>query len=124
MTWPRRWRKSKRTAARSCSRLAPTRRISPRVSETRPATSWGCTRSRARRDGARMKRFYTSRRLLGIPAWLWLIVPVPLLALGNVLWKGWPPGQLTEPAERGKFFREPALLARDGESFRFVPFGE
>jgi len=71
-----------------------------------------------------MAGWFPSRRILGVPAWLWVMLPIPLLGLGSVLWKVWLPSKLPEPPVRADVFREPLLVARDGDSFRFVPFGE
>jgi hypothetical protein len=71
-----------------------------------------------------MAGFFPSRRLLGLPAWLWVLLPVPLLALGYLLPKVWPPTDIAEPPLRAEVFREPILVAREGDSFRFVPYGE
>ncbi len=67
---------------------------------------------------------FPSRRVLGLPAWLWVVLPIPLLALGNMLSSFWLPSKLAEPPPRAEVFREPVLVARDGASFRFVPFGQ
>src|SRR3954451_23241581 len=69
-----------------------------------------------------MAGLFPSRRVLGLPAWLWLVLPIPLLALGNMLPSFWLPSKLAEPPLRAEIFREPVLVARDGASFRFVPF--
>lgn len=71
-----------------------------------------------------MRRFSPSRRLLGVPAWIWVILPIPLLAMANSLWKVWPPSKLAEPPQRSEIFREPILVARDGRSLKSIPFRE
>ncbi|MBI3406967.1 MAG: hypothetical protein HY040_01240 [Planctomycetes bacterium] len=71
-----------------------------------------------------MPRFVPSRRVLGMPAWVWVIVPVLLILLGNMLWKIWPPSKLDEPTDRSDVFRESILVVPEGESFRFMPFSE
>jgi hypothetical protein len=71
-----------------------------------------------------MGALYPSRRVLGLPAWFWVVLPIPLLVLGNMLWKVWVPSKLSEPAERREVFRELVLVTRDGDSFRFVQANE
>lgn len=67
---------------------------------------------------------FPSRRVLGLPAWLWVVLPIPLLVLGNMLWRFWPPSKLAEPSQRAEVFHEPILVAREGMAFRFVPFAQ
>ena len=67
---------------------------------------------------------HPTRRILGIPAWFCVALPIALLVLGNLLWKIWPPSKLAEPSTRAEIFREPIFLTRDGTSFRFVPFND
>jgi hypothetical protein len=71
-----------------------------------------------------MAVFSPTRRLLGLPAWLWVVLPVPLLALGSVLGTVWLPSKLSEPPERSEILRNVVLVARQGDSFRFVPMEE
>lgn len=67
---------------------------------------------------------FPTRRILGLPAWLWIVLPIPLLALGSSLWMFWLPSSLDEPPERAEIFRDLVLITRQGEAYRFVPFSE
>jgi len=71
-----------------------------------------------------MAELFPSRRVLGLPAWLSVVLPIPLLGLGNSLSSFWRPAKLVEAPSRAEAFREPILVARDGASFRIVPFGQ
>jgi hypothetical protein len=67
---------------------------------------------------------FPRRRVLGLPAWLWVVLPIPLLALGSSLSMFWLPSSLDEPPERAEIFRDLVLITRQGETYRFVPFSE
>lgn len=71
-----------------------------------------------------MAAWFPTRRVLGLPAWFWVVLPVPLLWYAGSLWRVWPPTKLAEPPARAEIFRELVLVAPEGDSFRFVPFGE
>lgn len=62
-----------------------------------------------------------SRRFFGLPAWAWLFSPPVLVLLAYLLGK---PGELSEPGERAELLSPIILVARDGDSFRFVPWEE
>jgi hypothetical protein len=62
-----------------------------------------------------------SRGFLAFPAWVWLFPP-PLLVLFTYLLG--IPTALSEPGERADLFDPIILVARDGESFRFVSWEE
>ena len=68
-----------------------------------------------------MQMFFPGRRLAGLPAWCWLLLPPLLVAL---LWMLGPPQELGEPPEAVEIFREPILFAHEGPSFRFVAFDQ
>jgi hypothetical protein len=57
---------------------------------------------------------FPRRRVLGLPAWLWVVLPIPLLALGSSLWMFWLPSSLDEPPERAEIFRDLVLITRQG----------
>jgi hypothetical protein len=74
-----------------------------------------------------MANWYPSRPILGSPAWLWVVLAVPLFWLANLIPKGdfmdpdFRPSELVEPADRRAISKEQILVAREGDSFRFVP---
>jgi hypothetical protein len=68
--------------------------------------------------------WFPSRRVLGMPAWVWAALPISLLGPGALLWRVWLPPDLTEPADRADIFREIILVTRQGDGFRFVPYSE
>jgi hypothetical protein len=65
--------------------------------------------------------FNPSRHFLGLPAWAWLLLPPPLVLVAYLLGR---PGNLSEPGERAELFQPIILVARDGDSFRFVSWEE
>jgi hypothetical protein len=71
-----------------------------------------------------MAIWFPTRRVLGLPAWFWVVLPIPVLALGSSLSMFWLPSSLDEPPERDEIFRDPVLITRQGEADRFVPFSE
>ena len=78
-----------------------------------------------------MAVFSATRRLFGLPAWLWLVLPVPILALASWLAFASATGpfgsvstSLSEPPEKSEVLRRPLLVTRQGDSFRFVPIEE
>ena len=80
-----------------------------------------------------MANWYPSRRILGFPAWFWVVLPI-LLLLGNLLitkydltapdWDLRLPSGLAEPSDRSEVLREALFVVRNGESFRFVPLSD
>jgi hypothetical protein len=64
--------------------------------------------------------FNPSRRLIVFPAWAWLLFPPVLVLLAYMLGV---PRPLSEPRERADLFSPVILVARDGDSFRFVAWG-
>jgi hypothetical protein len=71
-----------------------------------------------------MANWYPSRRILGSPAWLWVLLAVPLFLVANL---PGPKGadlddwsKLEEPSYRGAIALERIVVAREGDSFRFV----
>jgi hypothetical protein len=71
-----------------------------------------------------MTIWHPTRRLLGFPAWFWVVLPIPFLALGSSLSTFWLPSNLDEPPERDEIFRDPILITRRAEAYRFVPYSE
>jgi hypothetical protein len=60
-----------------------------------------------------------SRRFVFLPAWTWFLFPPLLVVLASLLGR---PGDLSEPKDRDELFRPTAVVAREGGSFRFVPW--
>ncbi len=76
-----------------------------------------------------MANWYPSRQILGSPAWLWVVLAVPLFLLANPLIFMDPalalrPSKLAEPPDSAAIALEQIIVAREGDSFRFVPAGE
>jgi hypothetical protein len=76
-----------------------------------------------------MKNWYPSRQVLGSPAWLWVVLAVLLFLLANPQILMDPalnlqPIKLAEPPDRGAIASERITVARNGDSFRFVPVAE
>jgi hypothetical protein len=74
-----------------------------------------------------MAIWHPSRRILASPAWLWVVLAIPLFLLTNLIPKRafidrdvWP-SQLSEPPDRSAIDNENIIVARAGDSFRFVP---
>jgi hypothetical protein len=63
--------------------------------------------------------FSPSRRFLFLPAWLWLLFPPLLVLLAYLLGR---PAGLAEPGERAEILSPTVVVARDNDSFRFVPW--
>jgi hypothetical protein len=61
------------------------------------------------------------RRFLLLPAFLWLILPIALVLLVRLMG---PPKSVTEPPGRLEIFGDPVLFTPDGDSYRFVTFGQ
>jgi hypothetical protein len=74
-----------------------------------------------------MASWYPSRCILGSPAWLWVVLAFPLFLLANLIPKGdstdsgHRPLELVEPPYRDAIAKEQLTVAREGDSFRFVP---
>jgi hypothetical protein len=62
-----------------------------------------------------------SRRFLGAPAWLWLLLPFLLVVSVKLMG---PPGPLSEPSEVIQMWQGGLLVTKTNNSFRFVPFGQ
>ncbi|HEU5117371.1 MAG TPA: hypothetical protein VFT74_12075 [Isosphaeraceae bacterium] len=69
-----------------------------------------------------MVRMDPGARLLGLPAWFWVLLPIPLLSVGLVMPWMWPPGPLSEPIDSSKLFADPVLVTPANGSYAFVPF--
>ena len=76
-----------------------------------------------------MAILYPARPILGSPAWLWVVLAVLLFLLTKLI----PNGDIMDPAlelrpaqraERDAIASERIIVAREGDSFRFVPVAE
>jgi hypothetical protein len=76
-----------------------------------------------------MANWYPSRRILGSPGWLWFVLAVPLFLVANLPIPKQDfidpdldhrPSELAEPPDRGAIGKEQIIVAREGDSFRFV----
>jgi hypothetical protein len=65
--------------------------------------------------------FRPSRRFLLLPAWTWFWFPPLLVLFAYLLGR---PGDLPEPKDRDELFRPPVIVAREGDSFRFLPWDD
>jgi len=82
-----------------------------------------------------MAHWYPARQILGLPAWLWVVLAIPLFFLANpqilkvdvitpVLALQSQSSWLAEPPDSAAIAREQIIVAREGDSFRFVPADE
>ncbi len=69
-----------------------------------------------------MVRMVPDARLVGLPAWFWVLLPIPLLSLGLMMPWIWPPGPLSEPLDPSRLFADPVLVTPVDGSYAFVPF--
>jgi hypothetical protein len=65
--------------------------------------------------------FRPLRRFLLLPACTWLLFPPLLVLVGYLLGR---PGDLPEPKDRDELFRPTVVVAREGDSFRFVAWDD
>jgi hypothetical protein len=80
-----------------------------------------------------MAHWYPTRRNLGSPAWLWVVLAVSVFLLSNLPTPKGDfldpnlddrPSEVAEPLDRGEIANEQLTVAREGDSFRFVPASE
>src|SRR5260370_499295 len=76
-----------------------------------------------------MAIWYPARPILGSPAWLWVVLavllflPTQLIPSGDIMDQALQP-RLAEPPDKGAIASEGIIVAREGDSFRFVPVAE